>query len=56
MNKRIFLTWVCATFLAFAGQVLAADESKPPNLLIIQTDEHNFRMLLGPNWKNRRPQ
>ena len=45
MNKRNLVFWACVTYLAFAAQTLPAEELKQPNLLIIQTDEHNFRTL-----------
>lgn len=42
---QIFAFWTCVACLGFAAQTLPAEEAKPPNLLIIQTDEHNFRTL-----------
>ncbi|TWU31157.1 hypothetical protein Poly41_63480 [Novipirellula artificiosorum] len=45
MSKQIFLTWACLTCLALSGRTFAAEEVKPPNLPILQTDEHNFRTL-----------
>ena len=39
------MQWACASGIAAIGQVSLAGKSKRPNLLIIHTDEHNFRTL-----------
>ena len=45
MNRRNFMQLACASGIAAIGQVSLAGKSKQPNLLIIHTDEHNFRTL-----------
>lgn len=46
MHRRSFLQVTGLSVAAFAGASFAASSDKQrPNLLIIQTDEHNFRTL-----------
>ena len=45
MNRRNFSRWACATGIASIGSASLAGRAKQPNLLIIHTDEHNFRTL-----------
>ena len=45
MNRRNFTRWVCAAGIATIGSASLAGKSVQPNLLIIHTDEHNFRTL-----------
>ncbi|MDZ8120241.1 sulfatase family protein [Pontiella agarivorans] len=44
MNRRSFTKWAAVGLTAGTGSVLA-DKQKRPNLLVIHTDEHNFRTL-----------
>lgn len=45
MNRRNFTQWACAAGIASVGSSSLAGKSVQPNLLIIHTDEHNFRTL-----------
>ncbi|WP_372806486.1 sulfatase [Pontiella sp.] len=45
MNRRNFSTLACAAGLASINSTALAGKGRPPNLLIIHTDEHNFRTL-----------
>ncbi len=45
MNRRNFSRWACAAGIASIGSASLAGKAKQPNLLIIHTDEHNFRTL-----------
>lgn len=45
MNRRNFLILTCAAGIASIGSESLAGKGKQPNLLIIHTDEHNFRTL-----------
>lgn len=45
MNRRDFTRWVCAAGIASVSSGSLAGKAKQPNLLIIHTDEHNFRTL-----------
>jgi uncharacterized sulfatase len=45
MKRRSFTKWIGAAGLAVNCNQALAGKSKRPNLLIIQTDEHNFRTL-----------
>jgi len=45
MNRRNFSQLACAAGIASIGTASLAGKAKQPNLLIIHTDEHNFRTL-----------
>jgi arylsulfatase A-like enzyme len=45
MIARTIGFWTCVACLAVLGPGAQADESGKPNLLVIHTDEHNFRTL-----------
>jgi uncharacterized sulfatase len=45
MNRRNFSRLTCAAGIASIGSASLAGKGKQPNLLIIHTDEHNFRTL-----------
>ncbi len=44
-NARRIVLLAFAAVVGLTAQTLVGEEFKPPNLLIIQTDEHNFRTL-----------
>jgi arylsulfatase A-like enzyme len=45
MDRRNFTQLACAAGIASIGSASLAGNAKQPNLLIIHTDEHNFRTL-----------
>ncbi|MDF7823908.1 sulfatase [Pontiellaceae bacterium B12227] len=45
MKRRNFSQWACAAGLASISSSSLAGRAEQPNLLIIHTDEHNFRTL-----------
>jgi len=45
MNRRDFSKLTCTAGIASIGSASLAGKGKQPNLLIIHTDEHNFRTL-----------
>lgn len=45
MKRREFSRWVSATAIASIGSASLAGKASQPNLLIIHTDEHNFRTI-----------
>jgi arylsulfatase A-like enzyme len=45
MDRRNFTQLACAAGIASIGSASLAGKAKQPNLLIIHTDEHNFRTL-----------
>ncbi len=45
MNRRNFSRLTCAAGITSIGSASLAGKGKQPNLLIIHTDEHNFRTL-----------
>ena len=45
MKRRNFSQLACAAGIASIGSSSLAGRAKQPNLLIIHTDEHNFRTL-----------
>jgi uncharacterized sulfatase len=45
MKRRNYIKLACATGIASIGSASLAGKGKQPNLLIIHTDEHNFRTL-----------
>ncbi len=45
MNRRNFSQMACAAGIASIGSASLAGKAKQPNVLIIHTDEHNFRTL-----------